>query len=248
MADKDQIGLMRQGGKKLGTIRDQVVKSVKPGISLKQLDDLTESLIIKAGGEPGFQLVPGYKWATCVNVNDGIVHGIPHKNIILKPKDIVSIDMGMYYQGFHTDTSITVSVSKPTSSQSHFLKAGKTSLDKAISQATAGNRIGHISRAMQQAIEGAGYSCVRTLTGHGIGSQLHQPPAVPCVLVGNIAQTSKLASGMTLAIEVIYVQGKPITKKTDDGWTIATADGKLAAVFEETIAVTKSKPQILTRA
>lgn len=247
MVDKQKIERMRAGGKKLARIRDQIHQAVKPNVALSQLDKLAEKLMREAGGEPGFQLVPGYHWATCINVNEGIVHGIPHPHVKLQTGDLVSLDMGLYYQGFHTDTSVTTVAGKASKSQQAFLTVGKTALKKALAQATVGNRVGHISTVIQTQIEKAGFNCVRNLTGHGIGKDLHEPPMIPCVLKGDIARTPKLRPDMTLAIEVIYVQGKPLTQKLSDSWTIVTQDREPAGLFEETVLITKKGPEILTR-
>lgn len=244
--NQEKIKAMRQGGKLLGQILKTVLKSAQPGVSLKTLDNQAEKLMRLTGGEPGFKLVSGYNWATCINLNDGIVHGIPHKNILLKKGDLVSLDMGLYLNGFHTDTSYSKTIGKPTASQEKFLKTGKLALKRAIAQAKPGNHIGHISQAMQTTVEKAGYSCVRNLTGHGIGRNLHQPPAVPCVLKGDIPNTPRLEPGLTIAIEVIYCMGKADTTKLDDNWTIATKDSSLSAMFEHTVLITKKSPQILT--
>ncbi len=246
MVDQEKNKAMRQGGKLLGKILKKVTALAQPGASLGFLDKEAEKLLRATGGEPGFQLVPGYNWSTCINLNDGIVHGVPHNDHILKKGDLISIDMGLYLKGFHTDTSFSKVIGKPTASQEKFLKIGQKSLKKAISQAKPGNRVGHISLAMQTEVENAGYSCVRNLTGHGIGRNLHQPPTVPCVVKGEIENSPRLEPGLTIAIEVIYCMGKPDTIKLDDDWTIATKDGSLSAMFEHTVLITKKGPEILT--
>ncbi|MBI2010020.1 MAG: M24 family metallopeptidase [Candidatus Chisholmbacteria bacterium] len=177
---------MREGGKMLGRILNQVVASAKPGVSLHELDSLADTLLTQTGGEPGFKRVPGYRWATCINVNAGVVHGIPHPHLTLKQGDLVSLDTGLFYQGFHTDTSTTVVVGKPSQEQQHFLDTGKRALSQGIAQAKPGKRIGHISQAMQKIIEAARFNCARHLTGHGIGQNLHQSPMIPCLLHGKL--------------------------------------------------------------
>lgn len=238
---------MRAGGHKLARVLEKLVASVKPGISLHELDHLADQLLRQTGGEPGFKRVPDYRWATCINVNAGVVHGIPHAEIILKPGDLVSIDTGLFYQGFHTDTSTTVVVGNPTKEQRRFLEIGKEALKKGIAQAKVGKRIGHISAAMQKVVETGGLNCARHLTGHGIGVNLHESPMIPCFLQGDIWLTPKIELDMTLAIEVIYMAGEPETITLPDDWTIVTKDGRPAGLFEHTIVVGKNGPEILTQ-
>lgn len=243
-----QITIMAEGGHKLAQVRQKLVAAVKPGITTAQLDQLADKLIKAFGGQPSFKMVPGYRWATCINVNDIVVHGLPNR-YRLKTGDIVGIDVGMYYQGFHTDTSISVGVGHISSSAQKFLDIGRLALKKAVSRARPGKRVQDISTAMQQTVESAGYSVVRALTGHGIGQHLHEEPAIPCFVMGSIAHAPKLVPGMTLAIEVMYNQGSSeVVYQNDDGWTIATADGKISGLFEETVAVTSGEPQVLTAA
>ncbi len=239
-----EIKIMAQGGKKLHLVKQKLVQAVKPGITGMQLDQLATQLITTAGGSPSFQMVPGYHWATCININDIVVHGIPDQSK-LKTGDVVGIDVGMYYQGFHTDTSVTVAVGSPTVSVQKFLDTGKKALNKAIELAKPGRKVANLSAAMQTTVEAAGYSAVTALTGHGVGRQLHEEPAIPCFVVSH--HSPKLTSGMVLAIEIMYnLGGSEVVYQNDDGWTIATADGKISGLFEETVAVTASGPVVLT--
>jgi methionyl aminopeptidase len=216
-------------------------------VSLKKLDQLAESLIKKAGGKPSFKMVKSYHWTTCINVNQGVVHGVPG-DYRLKAGDLVSVDIGIFYQGFHTDMARTIRLgSKNQRDKDDFLVPGRRALKKAIKAAKPGNRVGHISAVIEKEIRRGGLSPVRNLTGHGVGRELHEEPRIHCFLKGKIEETPKLKPGMVLAIEVIYVQGKPDLVLKDDSWTIETADGQLAGLFENTIAVTKKKPLILTR-
>ncbi len=237
---------MRLGGKKLAVVRDTVTSAVKPGVNLKTLDDLADKLLRDQGGEPAFKKVPGYSWATCININDGIVHGIPHPTITIKNNDVVSIDVGLFYQGYYTDTSTTVIAGTSSPERLRFLAIGRNTLKTAINLAKPGNYIGQISRAIQTSIESAGYNCLRHYTGHGVGKSLHEFPSIPCVLDRPIEATPRIETGMTLAIEIMYMMGAPEVKKLSDGWTIATKDGSLSGLFEETILITKKSPQILT--
>jgi methionyl aminopeptidase len=242
-----QIKVMQEGGKRLSWVLSQVLKEIKPQVALWQLDRLAENLIKKQGGQPSFKMVHGYHWATCININEGIVHGIPNE-YRLKENDFISIDIGMFYQGFHLDMAQTVKVqaSKRKLTKDNFLKIGEKALKKAIGMAKAGNRVGHISQAMEKEIKKAGFSPIEALTGHGVGEKLHEEPQIPCFLAEKLEKTPLLENGMTLAVEVIYAQGKPDIVLANDGWTIKTADGKLSGLFEETIVVRKDQPLVLT--
>lgn len=244
------LALMQEGGQKLHDIREKLLDQIKVGAIPLEIDDLAKRLIKEAGGAPSFMTVNGYKWATCISVNDGVVHGIPTK-VPLKPGDRVGLDVGFLYQGFHTDTSWSVyldSFDEQKNRQIHkFLQVGETALKKAIQAACFGNRIGHISKAIQDTVEGAGYSVVKSLVGHGVGTTLHEAPQVPGLITKPLEKTPLLQAGMVLAIEVIYNMGKPeIVHAGSDGWTLATADGSLSGLFEQTVAVTDNGPLQLT--
>lgn len=239
---EEEIKIMAEGGGKLAIIKREVVKAVRPGITTLQLDKLADKLIVEAGGEASFKMVPGYRRATCININDTVVHGIPGSYKI-KPGDKVGIDVGMFYKGYHTDTSVTVG------GPEKFLEAGRRGLKKAIDQARVGKRVADISAAMQETVEEAGLNVVRALTGHGIGHELHEEPAIPCFVMGDYKHSPKLVEGMVIAIEIMYNQGDfEVVYKNDDGWTIVTADGKMSGLFEETVAVTAHGPVVLTAA
>jgi methionyl aminopeptidase len=244
---KEEIDIMRESGKRLKGVFDSILPQIKPGVTKKEIDRRAEELILKLGGQPSFKMVPGYHWATCVTVNEEVVHGIPDEYVI-KERDIISLDAGVLYGGFHTDKSWTVEMSNAKRQMSNlkFLQAGKLALARAIEAARPGKRVGHISLAIQKTIEGAGYTCIRDLTGHGVGRKLHEKPKIPCFLKDKLENTALLREGMTLAIEVIYCWGKSELALAEDGWTIITRDGKMAALFEETIAVTADSPLVLT--
>lgn len=237
---------MTEGGAMLGGILQDLLDMAQPGVALQDIESLAQKRIREAGGTPSFMTVEGYKWATCLCVNDVIVHGIPTERI-LKEGDVCTIDVGMVYEGFHTDTAWTKVVQgtqKAVNGELQtFLDIGKQALREAISQARVGNRVGHISKAIQNTIEGAGYGVVKTLVGHGVGEQLHMPPQIPGILKGPIEKTPEITDGMGLAIEVIYSLGNPaVWYVNDDGWSIATRDGSVSAVFEQTILVRHGSP------
>lgn len=242
----EELDLMREGGKKLSLVKLELQKATKVGVSALEIDNLAERLILESGGKPSFKRVKDYKWSTCINVNEGVVHGIPHKELIFKEGDLVSIDLGMYYKGFHTDTSISFDLNGSKKIK-NFLNAGKEALDNAISVVDPDNSyIYDISKAIEDTVKSYGYHPILDLTGHGIGKNLHENPYIPCFIEGLRIETPKIIPGMALAIEVMYVEGKPSLVKENDGWTIATQDGKIAGLFEETIIVFKEGYEIIT--
>ncbi|PIP74396.1 MAG: type I methionyl aminopeptidase [Candidatus Levybacteria bacterium CG_4_9_14_3_um_filter_35_16] len=251
---KEEIEKMRIGGKILADVVFEVLNRAKPGITELALEKFAEELIIKKGGFPGFKKVKGYKFATCISTNDVIVHGIPG-NYSLKEEDVFGLDCGVYYEGFFTDMSETIRVrnskfeirNSKLDEIDEFLETGGFALNEAIKKAKIGNRVGHISKTIQDIVEDKGYSVVRDLIGHGVGRKLHEEPGIPGYLVGKIGNTSLLKEGMTIAIEVIYNMGKSGIRYSDDQWTIRTQDKSLSGLFERTVAITKKGPVILTR-
>lgn len=244
----EQIKSMQAGGKILSETMWEVVKAVKPGVTEIELDQLADQLIMKKGGFPGFKKVDGYHHATCICTNDVVVHGIPSKRV-LQDGDIVDIDCGVFYEGFHTDMCETVAVGQVRPDVQKFLAGGKYALEEAIKQAILGNRIGDISRTIQQIVEKEHrYAITRALIGHGVGRELHEDPEVPGFLDKPLGKTPLLKQGMTIAIEVIYNMGKRdvVYASNNDGWTIVSKDGSLSAVFERSIAITKDRPLLLT--
>lgn len=244
----EEIKIMQHGGHILSDVLFAVLKEIKPGVTEIEIDRLAEKMIRERGGEPGFKKVPGYNHTICVSTNDVVVHGIPGK-YTFKEGDVVGIDCGVFYKGFHTDMSDTVRVSSSNKKKDEvdvFIETGTYALEEAVKKATIGNRIGHISQTIQKIVEGKGYAVVRNLIGHGVGRELHEEPEVPGYLVGKLERTPLLKEGMTIAIEVIYNMGTPEVVLDRDGWTIRTADGKLAGLIERTIAITKDGPLMLT--
>ncbi|MEX2007249.1 MAG: type I methionyl aminopeptidase [Candidatus Levyibacteriota bacterium] len=241
-----EIEEMRRGGKILAEALFETLKRVAPGVSELELDKLAEELIVKKGGQPGFKRVDGYKHTICISVNSVVVHGIPCSYKI-KEGDVVGIDCGVFYNGFNTDMAETIAVGEIGEEVRKFLETGKRALEEGIKQAKSGNRVGHISKAIQDTVEGAGYSIVESLVGHGVGKDLHEDPEIPGFLVGEIEKKPVLKEGMTIAIEVIYNMGKKdVVYRGDDQWTIKTEDNSLSGLFERTVAVTNKEPIILT--
>lgn len=250
---QEEIEKMVNGGRILARVLDKVKAAAEPGVKTIGLDRLAEKLILEAGCQISFRTVRDYKWSTCLCVNDVVVHGLPSE-YELKDGDLLGIDMGLIYDGLHLDMAETILIREIATLPSvarndvvNFLSAGKLALAKAIEQAKPGNRIGHISRAIEETIKMAGYSVVHSLVGHGVGKTLHEDPHIPGVLKKKIAETPEIMAGMTLAIEVIYNLGGPeAAYLNNDGWTIATVDKSLSATFERSIAVLESGPIVLT--
>lgn len=242
----EEIKIMAEAGKKLSRVKNILSEAVKPGINALEIDNLAGDLIKKEGAEGSFTKVPGYSWYTCISVNEGLVHGIPRKEIVFKEGDVVSVDVGLFYRGFHSDTSITIGLNVDPET-SKFLGAGRRALEKAISKTKAGNYIYDISKAIEDEIEGSGYSTIKSLVGHGVGRDLHEDPQIPCFVPGRINDSPKITAGMVLAVEVMYAMGGDKTEVLEDGWTIVMRDGKISALFEETVAVTQTGTKVLTR-
>lgn len=245
-----QIEIMTAGGALLGRILSRLIQHAQPGITPLELNQLALDLISKAGASPSFTTVPGYDWAICLNINSGVVHGIPTANLLVAGQ-LVSLDIGLIYRDYHVDMSESFIVSGAKSIpnakiKKHLLQAGREVLNTAIKRAKAGRRIGHISQAIEQGFVHHNLQPIKTLTGHAIGRRLHQDPMIPQYLSSPISRTPRLIEGMTLAIEVIYSSGSSEMVVGSDNWTLSTKDTSLAGLFERTIVVTPSGGQIIT--
>ena len=243
MSSKREI--MTEGGARLGWIKGQLVNAVKVGVTPLEIDALCDRLIKEGGDKASFKMEPGYRHATCVNINSGIVHGIPN-SVPFKAGDVVKIDMGLYHQGFHLDTAVTVQIPPLDGKITSFLEIGKKAEAAAISVALAGNSCFDIGLAMQQVIEGSGFNVVRDLTGHGIGRQMHMEPYIPC-FADKHAKKDILSLNQTIAIETMYTMGDWHLVEDPDGWTLSTQDGSMTGYFEETVYISEDGPIILTK-
>jgi len=246
-----ELKIMEKGGKILNTVMEILLQKVKKGVKLADLDTLAENKIRSFGAKPSFQEVPGYDWTICACVNDEVVHGIPD-DYIIQNGDVVGVDCGVYYEGFHTDASWSVYVHEGKSDRNDkidkFLSTGEKALNQAIDQVKIGNRIFDISQAITSTIESAGYAVVRSLVGHGIGRNLHEEPEIPGKVKSNRLDTPAITQGMALAVEVIYNMGShQIKYRKNDKWTICTGDGKISGLFEATVAVTSHGVILLTK-
>ena len=220
-------------------------EAVKPGVSTWEIDRIAESFIRKHGAEPNFKGLYGFPASACISVNDEVIHGIPSKTRILREGDIVSIDLGAKINGFNGDNAATFPVGEISPEAKALLDATRESLYEGIKMAVVGNKIGDIASTVQAYCESRGYGVVREYTGHGVGKELHEDPAVPNY--GKAGRGVRLTAGMTIAIEPMINQGTASIRVLPDGWTVKTRDGALSAHFEHTIAVTPDGPVILTR-
>lgn len=246
LKDEKQIKIMAEGGAKLARVRDALYDLINPGVSAWDIELAAVRLIANEGAEASFKKVPGYHWATCINVNTGVVHGIPKKETIFEEDDVVSVDVGVYFKGFHTDTAVTKYLGVKEQ-KVHFLSVGRQAVKNAIKEAKVGNTIKDIAHAYESTLKKAGLNPIRSLTGHGVGRELHEDPYVPCFVGNSPEERVKIVPGMTLALEVMYTEGSGELKLDKDGWTLRTKDATIAALFEETVAVTQEGTLILTK-
>lgn len=239
-----KLQAMTEGGARMGWIKGQLAAAVKVGVTPLDIDTLAEKLIREKGDRPSFQMVPGYKHSLCINVNAGMVHGIPN-SIPFKSGDVVKLDMGLFHEGYHLDTAITVEVETKTPAITKFLEISQKSLAAAIFMANPGNTVYDIGEAMQTVAEAGGYNVVRDLTGHGIGKQLHMDPYIPCY--GDKKNKRYVLSvDQTVAIEAMITMGDWHLVEDTDGWTLSTQDGSTTSMFEETVYISANGPIILT--
>lgn len=239
----EEIEIMAEGGKILAKIMKELEKKVKPGITTKELDRLAEGLIFKSGGKCSFRGYQGYPTCLCTSINDEIVHAIPSSRI-LKEGEIISLDLGIFYKGFHTDMAVTLPVGKINPQAEKLIEVTKKSLEIGIEEVKPGNYLGDISYAIQKYVESEKFNVVRELCGHGIGRKIHEDPEV--LNFGEKRTSSELVEGMVLCLEPMVTVGNWHLKKTDDGFGYKTKDNSLSAHFEHTVAVIKNGPQILT--
>ena len=239
-----EIELMREAGRLLSEVHDELAAFVKPGISTKDIDKLGEKLIRERGCIPNFLNYNGYPASICVSVNDEVVHGIPNKHRILQDGDIVSLDAGLIYKGYHSDAARTHAVGTISKEAQQLIDVTRQSFFEGIKYAKAGNRLHDISNAIAAYAESFGYGVVRDLVGHGIGTALHEDPQIPNFK--QLRRGMKLMPGMTLAIEPMINAGTWEVCWLDDDWTVVSEDGSLSAHYENTVLITDGEPEILT--
>lgn len=239
-----EISALRDAGRISARALRLAGEAVKPGVSTYEIDTIVRKYIEGEGAKPSFLGYGGFPASACISVNDVVIHGIPSKKQILKEGDIVSIDVGAYYNGFHGDNAWTFPCGKVSEEAQKLMDTTRESLFEGIKSAVAGARIGDIGSTVQRYVEERGYAVVRDFTGHGVGAKLHEDPAVPNY--GTAGRGARLLPGMVIAIEPMVNVGTHKVNILKDEWTTVTADGKLAAHFEHTIAITPDGPIILT--
>ena len=239
-----QINGMKDAGRITGEALLAARDAVRPGVTTLELDKVVHDYIVKQGAKPSFLGYHGFPASACISVNDEVIHGIPNKNKVLKEGDIVKIDVGAYYKGFHGDSARTFPVGKIGEDVQKLIDVTRESFYKGIEQFKEGNRLGDICSAIGDHIEGNGYGIVTQFVGHGIGAALHESPDVPNF--GRSGRGVRLCKGMTLAIEPMVNMGSGDVYGLPDGWTVKTADGSLSAHYENTVALTDNGLLILT--
>jgi len=240
-----EIEKMRRSNAIVAEILAILKEAVKPGITTMELNELAEEICIKKGARPAFKGYRNYPYSLCISINEDVVHGLTSKKRYLQEGDIVSLDFGVFYDGYYGDAAITVPVGKISANAKRLLEVTENALYKGIEQAREGRRVSDISAAIQTYVESHGYSVVRQFVGHGIGRSLHEDPQVPNF--GKPGKGAKLKVGMVLAIEPMVNEGTYEVEILPDGWTAVTKDRKLSAHFEHTVAITKNGPEILSK-
>ena len=243
---KAEIELMREAGRILAITHDTLAKQVKPGMSTYEVNRIGEEVIRSYGCIPSFLNYNGYPASICVSINEEVVHGIPNKHRIIQDDDIISLDAGVIYKGYHSDAARTLIMPGVSEEVRKLVEVTKQSFFEGIKQAVPGNHVADISRAVQEYAESHGYSVVRDLVGHGVGTKLHEEPEVPNFVAKK--RGMKLRAGMTIAVEPMINLGEYDVYWEDDDWTVVTEDGLPSAHYENTILITDGEPEILSQA
>lgn len=248
---KKEIEIMKEACHLAYLTHKEIEKNLKPGITTFELDKIAEKFIKDNGAIPaqknypsGVRGVPNFPATLCISINDEVIHGIPSKKVYIKDGDVVSIDLVVLKNGFHGDAARTYIVGKSNKEKERLVNVTKQAFFEGIKYAIPGNRIGDISHAIGEYIKKNGYSVVREFQGHGIGREMHEDPGVPNY--GKAGKGTRLEPGMTIAVEPMVIEGNPNILELEDGWTIITEDGSLAAHYENTILITENEPEILT--
>jgi len=243
-----ELALMRQAGAIVAEVLAEIREATSPGMTTADLEAIAGRIIVdKHGAIPSFKGYRGFPGMVCASVNEQIVHGIPGPNVLLKAGDIVSVDVGVIYKGYHGDAAITVAVGEIDSESQRLLDVTAEALRVGIEMMRPGNWTWEISKAIEEYVKGQGCSVVREYTGHGIGQQMHEDPQIPNYYDPRVSGRTRLRPGMTFALEPMVNLGGWQTRVLQDQWTVVTADGTRSAHFEHTVAVTKNGPEILTR-
>ncbi len=242
--DRRRVGAMRAGGAKLREVKHALQAFTTIGTSFEEIEAEAQRLIAAAGARPSFSTVPGYSWATCVMKNHELCHGIPQGKQV-EDGDVITIDVGLLWQGYHLDTTTTFAVGKVSGQVKDFLAIGAKALRESIQRVRPGVSVYEISHTMEKVLDKAHFGAVYQLTGHGIGKALHMEPSIP-VVAQDAQKTVRLKEGQTVAIEVMYTMGEPDLIVAKDKWTYQTQDGSLSGMFEETVVVTEQGYEVLT--
>lgn len=243
--NEEEIKLLRVAGKIVAMTHEYLKPYIKPGISTKELDELAEKFILSQGATCSFKGYQGFPGAICASVNDVLVHGIPSKDVILKDGDVITLDIGACYKGYHGDSAWTYAVGEVSDEAKRLMEVSEKSLYIGLEQVKPGNRISDIGHAIQVYLESNGYGVPRDYTGHGVGKDIHEDPIIPNYGVAN--RGPKIAKGMVFAIEPMVTLGEYYTRTLFDDWTVKTIDGKITAHYEHTVAVTDDGYEILTK-
>lgn len=244
LKNSEQLAKMKEAGRITGEALYIAGEAIKEGVSTYELDSIVRAHIEKQGAKPSFLGYGGFPGSACISINDEVIHGIPSKKRFLREGDIVKVDVGAFYRGFHGDAARTFGVGNITEEAKKLIEVTKQCFYKGAEQAVIGNRIGDIGSAVEAHAVNSGFSVVRSYVGHGVGHELHEDPEVPNY--GNAGRGARLCAGMTLAIEPMVNVGTYSVKVLGDGWTVKTADGKLSAHYENTVAITEDGPILLT--
>ena len=243
--NSEQLQLMREAGRITAEALMVAKEAIRPGLSTKELDNAIKRHIEKCGATPSFLGLYGFPGSACISINDEVIHGIPSNKIIIQEGDIVKVDVGARFRGYNGDSARTFAVGKVSDEALRLISVTEQSFYEAIKFARAGNRIGDIGHAVESFVISNGFSVVKEYTGHGVGADIHEDPSIPNH--GKAGRGARLYPGMTLAIEPMVNAGTDRVKVRRDGWTVVTADGKLSAHYENSIAITDSDPVILTK-
>ena len=240
----EQIRLMKEAGRITGEAILKARDVIRPGVSTWEVDRVIHDYIVKCGAKPSFLGYAGFPGSACVSVNSEVIHGIPSRKRILEEGDLVKVDVGALYRGYHGDSAKTFAVGRVSPEATRLIERTRECFYRGVAKAVAGNRIGDVGHAVQTCAEEAGFSVVREYVGHGVGSQLHEEPNVPNY--GTEGRGCRLYAGMTIAIEPMVNAGGAGVRVLPDGWTVVTSDGRLSAHYEHTVAVTDDGPVLLT--
>lgn len=244
LKNAEQIAIMRQAGRITGEAILKARDAIRPGVTTKHLDDVIRAYIEKCGARPSFLGYGGFPGSACISVNRQVIHGIPSKDTVLQEGDIVKIDAGAFYRGFHGDSANTFAVGRIPEETQRLIDATRESWKRGIEAIRPGGRVGDIGHAVESYVKQFGYSVVRRYVGHGVGHDLHEDPEVPNY--GTPGRGPRLCEGMVIAVEPMVNVGGPDVLELDDGWTVLTKDGSLSAHYEHTVAITANGVEALT--